>query len=219
VDILLKGTTETSGADPGEDRLGIYAAPTEAFHGLTLPLSVSYVPAEGLLLEAREFCTQALRCEPHLLRLLWQPNDSFDIRTPLGDELLKIKSAFLSASRVAEAYSLAMTEEVKFIQDQTWAKEDLSAGADRLLQLGSEALNLYRIGQILFVPDDEDFIDDFRRHAMAGRMDRVQSYVDYVQSQFVKDAFGRETPLPQEPDIGMVEEWLRYVRNRYFMKP
>jgi hypothetical protein len=219
VDILLKGTTETAGADPGEDRLGIYVAPTEAFHGLTLPIPVVYDREEGLLLEAREFCAQAIRCEPHLLRLLWQPDSSFDVCTPLGQELRKIKSAFLSARNVAEAYTRTLREEIEFIKTDIADKEGLEATADRLLQLGGEALNLFRIGQILFAPDDEGFVTNFRYNAVHKQMDRIESYVEYIESQFDKDAFGTEGPLPEEPDTAMIEEWLRYVRNRYFMKP
>jgi hypothetical protein len=217
VNILLKGVLGTPGVKPESDQIGIYAAPTEDFHGLTLPLSVVF--ADGVLLEAREFCSRALACEPTLLRLLWLPESSLEVRTPFGDQLRELRGSFPSQEPLRESYGRALLAELRELQQPRLPEPEVESSALRLRQLGREALELFRTGQILFAPEDEEDVEAFCWHAKKGHHDRMRDYVLWIQSELNAETSWREreSKLPAEPDTGMIEDWLKYVRTRYFM--
>src|ERR1041384_2115952 len=106
----IVGSTAYGLAHAGSDvdRLGLYAAPATAFHGLYLPIDkratvVRHEPDETLH-EARKYCLLAMSGNPTASELMWLPVDLYEVRTPLGDELIAIRRAFLSAARVRDSY-------------------------------------------------------------------------------------------------------------------
>jgi hypothetical protein len=94
------------------DRLGIFAEPTKNLLGLHPP-SESHVTSkpDATFHEARKAALLMLSGNPTVMELLWL--DSYEKRSPLGDELLSIRMAFLSAGRVRSAYLGYATSQFK----------------------------------------------------------------------------------------------------------
>ena len=94
-------------AESDVDRLGVFAAPTAAFHGLRPPLDraatvVRHDPDQTVH-EARKLATLCLNSDPTVTELLWLPDELYEVRTELGAELVGIRCAFASAPRVRDA--------------------------------------------------------------------------------------------------------------------
>src|SRR3954452_3424124 len=87
------------------DRLGMFAAPTETLLGLHTPKEshVSTAP-DRTLHEAAKWCRLALAGNPTVMELVWLPVGLYEVLTPLGEELIGIRTSFLSAQRVRDAY-------------------------------------------------------------------------------------------------------------------
>jgi len=89
--------------DSDTDVRGVYLAPTEAFWSLAKPPPHVDGPGpEAFSWEVERFCELALKASPNLLAVLHSP--VVLTRTPLGDELLALRSAFLS-QRAYQTYS------------------------------------------------------------------------------------------------------------------
>src|SRR5690606_31256568 len=77
-----------AGPDSDVDRLGVYAAPTTAFHGLHPPVgkaaSKATTSPDCTLHEAGKFAALLLGGNPTITELLWLPDDLYEVRTPLG---------------------------------------------------------------------------------------------------------------------------------------
>lgn len=110
VDVLLSGIVGSTayglaGPDSDVDRLGVFAAPTMALVGLRTPpeTRVTSKP-DSTLHEARKFCLLALSCNPTASELMWLPDNLYEVRTALGDDLIGIRRSFLCAKRTRNAY-------------------------------------------------------------------------------------------------------------------
>jgi uncharacterized protein len=95
MNLLLPGvvgstTYGLAGPDSDVDGLGVFAAPTTAFHGLTFPQesAVSSKP-DATYHEARKHCSLALSGNPTVSELMWL--DTHEITTPLGEDLIGIR--------------------------------------------------------------------------------------------------------------------------------
>jgi len=77
MDVLLAGVVGSTaygldGPDSDVDRLGVFAAPTIAFHGLTRPRESDVTTApDQTLHEAGKFCRLALGGNPTVGELMW----------------------------------------------------------------------------------------------------------------------------------------------------
>src|SRR5688572_13081210 len=102
MNVLLAGTVGStayglSGPGSDVDRLGLFAAPTVAFHGLRGPKeSIVTTEPDLTLHEAGKWCRLALNGNPTVMELVWLPDELYDTRTDLGSALIGIKEAFLS---------------------------------------------------------------------------------------------------------------------------
>ena len=103
----IVGSTAYGFAHAGSDldRLGLFATPTEELHGLHRPAESHVTTAPDVTLhEAAKWCRLALSCNPTASELVWLPEDLYETVTPLGRELVGIRSSFLSAPAVRRAY-------------------------------------------------------------------------------------------------------------------
>jgi uncharacterized protein len=103
----IVGSTAYGLAHPGSDvdRLGLFAVDTVELHGLRRHTeSVVTKDPDLTLHEAAKWCRLALGGNPTVMELVWLPDELYEVRTPLGDELIGIRSSFLSAKRVRNAY-------------------------------------------------------------------------------------------------------------------
>ncbi|MDO0929270.1 nucleotidyltransferase domain-containing protein [Streptomyces sp. TG1A-8] len=110
------------------DRLGVFAVPTPELHGLHRP-GESYVTTgpDRTLHEAAKWCRLALGGNPTATELVWLPDELYEVRTPLGDELIGIRGSLLCAQRVRDAYLGYATQQFRRLR----ARGGRSAPADR----------------------------------------------------------------------------------------
>lgn len=215
MNILLQGVVGSTayglaGPLSDVDRLGLYAAPTRAFHGLRLPIDraasvVVHEPGDLTLHEARKYCLLALSANPTAIELMWLP--SYEIATPLGLELVAIRSAFLCAPRVRDAF-LGYAEQQLTRLTNKGADRRTPKHARHLLRLLHQGERLYATGELTVRLPDPQRYHDFGT-AVAADPDLARVALDEARQRFSTI----ETALPDQPDEATVEAWLLRVRD------
>jgi predicted nucleotidyltransferase len=209
----IVGSTAYGLAGPHSDvdRLGVFAAPTVAFHGLRLP-DESYVSTnpDVTLHEARKFCILALGGNPTATELMWLPPHLYETVTPLGEELIARRQAFLSAKRSREAYLGYATQQFRRLEskgvDRRTAKH-----ARHLYRLCVQGFELFSTGQMTIRLADPDKFRRFGEEVAAGDIDLAKRMLDRYERLFDET----KTRLPEEPDSRVVEDWLLKVRAKF----
>lgn len=222
MNILLSGIVGSTAyglahAGSDVDRLGMYAAPTVELHGLHRPAE-SHVTThpDRTLHEAAKWCRLALGGNPTVMELVWLPDQLYEVRTPLGDELIGLRSAFLSAKGVRNAYLGYATQQFKRLQ----ARGDGSFSADtrkrtlkharhlvRLIQQGEE---LHATGHLTIRLPDPDGVRATAEWIVE-QPDRALVLISRAEGRFDKPGV-----LPEQPDEAAVEAWLRRVRAAHY---
>ncbi|MCO6008695.1 nucleotidyltransferase domain-containing protein [Actinoallomurus purpureus] len=217
----IVGSTAYGLATPHSDvdRLGLFAAPTNALLGLRVPReSIVSTDPDRTLHEARKWCNLALGGNPTVMELVWLPDDLYETRTPFGDELIGIRSAFPSAKRVRDAYLGYATQQFRKLEN----RGDGSFSADtrrrtakharhlaRLLHQGRE---LYATGGLRIRLDDPGWYHRFGDRVAAGDVESARRLLAETEADFDR----LRTPLPDRPDEDTVEAWLQGVRAAYY---
>lgn len=213
----IVGSTAYGLAHEGSDvdRLGMYAVPTVELHGLHRPAE-SHVTThpDSTLHEAAKWCRLALSCNPTASELVWL--DSYETRTPLGDELIGLRLAFLSEKRVRNAYLGYATAQFRKLKD----RGDGSFSADtrkrtlkharhlvRLIRQGEE---LHSTGHLTIRLTDPDEVRAMAEWIVA-EPDRALILISRAEGRFDKPGV-----LPATPNEPAVETWLRKVRAAYY---
>ncbi|GGT06101.1 nucleotidyltransferase domain-containing protein [Streptomyces chromofuscus] len=203
------------------DRLGLFAAPTESLHGLHGPKEshVSTHP-DRTLHEAAKWCRLALGGNPTVMELVWLPDDLYEVRTPLGDELIGIRSSFLGARRVRDAYLGYATQQFRKLTsrgDGTFSADTrrrTAKHARHLKRLCTQGYELYTTGRLTIRVDDPDGY-----HAFGERVAADPSAALPLLRHFEAAFDGTRGVLPEQPDEGPAEAWLRRVRQRFYASP
>lgn len=215
------------------DRLGVFAAPTVAFHGLRGPReSIVGTAPDSTLHEAGKFCRLALSGNPTATELAWLPDDLYETRTGLGERLIGIRSAFLCAPRVREAYLGYAGQQLRKLEsrlaemtvadtlaadddgDQAAGARSSTAGpkvaknARHLARLVHQGRTLLATGRLPIRLDDPDFFLDFGERVARGDLDAGRRLIAEAERDFA----AIRTPLPDRPDEETVERWLLDVR-------
>lgn len=161
----IVGSTAYGLARPGSDidRLGLFAAPTRAFHGLHRPAEsrVSKAP-DCTMHEAAKWLRLALGGNPTAMELLWLPDELYETRTPLGDELIAIRSRLLSAHRVRDAYLGYATSQFRRLTDRgdgsfsADTRKRTAKHARHLRRLCAQGYELYATGNLPIRVEDPD---------------------------------------------------------------
>jgi predicted nucleotidyltransferase len=223
--ILLAGVVGSTayglaGPDSDVDRLGVFAAPTAGFHGLTFPEeSIVSSKPDATYHEARKYVGLALGGNPTVSELMWL--DSHEVSTPLGEELIGIRSAFLSAKRTRDAYLGYATQQFRKLE----ARGDGSFSADtrkrtskharHLMRLCAQGYELYATGRLRIRLDDPQRYLDFGERVAGGDIDHARSVMNGYEAAFDE----KPSVLPTEPDRAVVEDWLLRVRATFFEPP
>lgn len=223
--ILLSGIVGSTAyglarAGSDVDRLGLFAAPTEQLHGLRRPKE-SYVTTkpDQTLHEAAKWCRLALAGNPTVLELVWLPDGMYEARTQLGDELVSIRSAFLSAPRVRAAYLGYATQQFRRLVDRgdgsfsADTRNRTAKHARHLMRLCRQGYELYTTGRLTITVDDPEPYFAFG--------DQVAADADAARPLIIRteEAFDRATtPLPDQPDEAPAEAWLRRVRRAFYQQ-
>lgn len=220
--VLLSGVVGSTAygldtPDSDTDRLGIFAAPTVAFHGLRKP-EESHVTThpDATFHEAAKWVRLALGGNPTVTELVWL--DAWEVRTPLGEELISLRTALLSAKRVRDAYLGYATQQFRKLE----GRGDGSFSADTRKRTSKHARHLHRLLQ--------QGSGLHRTGRLAVRLDPGQARVcrefgDRValgDIQLARDAlreaeavFGGPGVLPEHPDEAAAEAWLLRVRREF----
>ncbi len=196
------------------DRLGVFAAPTVAFHGLHRPRE-SHVTThpDATYHEAAKWVRLALGGNPTVMELVWL--DGYETVTLLGEELIGLRSSLLCAKRVRDAYLGYATQQFRKLEN----RGDGSFSADtrkrtakharhlwRLLHQGSE---LHQTGRLVvrLSPGGADTCREFGERVATGDLTLVESAFRLAETIF--DGPG---VLPDRPDEAEAEAWLLRVR-------
>jgi hypothetical protein len=197
------------------DRLGVFAAPTHALHGLGRPPeSAVTTNPDSTWHEAAKWCRLALGCNPTAMELVWL--DSYEVETELGQDLIGLRQSFLSAGRVRDAYLGYATQQFRKLQargDGTFSSDvrgRTAKHARHLVRLLQQGVGLHRTGHLTIRIADPNHVQ-----YLAGRLVAAPVYGEELL-QDASQAFDSPGVLPGRPDESSVEKWLHAVRATYY---
>jgi predicted nucleotidyltransferase len=204
-----------AGPDSDVDRLGIFATPTRDLVGLRQPTE-SHVQRnpDRTMHEAGKWARLALGGNPTVMELAWLPDDLYEVRTPLGDQLIGIRSAFLSARRVRDAYLGFATQQFRRLTNRgdgsfsADTRKRTAKHARHLARLVHQGRELYATGHLPIRLDDPDWYRDFGDRVAEGDLAAAERLLSDAEGDFNSIS----SPLPDQPDEASVEEWLMAVR-------
>ncbi|MGH3374134.1 MAG: DNA polymerase beta superfamily protein [Actinoallomurus sp.] len=224
LNILLSGVVgstayglATAGSDV--DRLGMFAVPTESLLGLRPP-EESHVTTgpDQTLHEAGKWCRLALAGNPTVTELVWLPDDLHEIRTELGDELIGIRTAFLSGGRVRDAYLGYATQQFRKLENRgdgafsADTAKRTAKHARHLARLVHQGRELYATGRLRIRLEDPQWYLDFGERVAGGDLAMARALLAEAEADFARI----RTPLPGDPDADTVERWLLRVRAEHY---
>lgn len=220
--ILLQGIVGSTayglaGPDSDVDRLGLFAAPTAAFCGLRQPKDTFTTTfPDSTLYEARKYAHLALGGNPTVMELLWL--DGYEVRHPLGEELVATRSAFLSAKRVRDAYLGYAGQQFRRLE----ARGDGSFSADTRKRIAKHARHLMRLchqgyiayatGRIVIRLENPQAFLDFGEQVAGGDIGAARRLMAAYEDRFDECS----TVLPENPDEDVVQAWLLRVRRCFW---
>jgi predicted nucleotidyltransferase len=221
LNILLSGVVGSTayglaGPDSDVDRLGVYAAPTVQFHGLHPPIgkaaSIVRNDPDVTYHEAGKLAALCLGGNPTVTELLYL--DSYEVTTPLGVELVEIRSAFASAQRCRDAYFGYATAQLHRLlntgQFKSKMRKRVEKHARHLLRLLDQGHELYATGNLTIrVADPQRYLAFGVR--VAKDPENARAALADAEAKF--DA--TRSPLPDRPDEAKVEAWLHHVREAF----
>ncbi|WP_128379317.1 DNA polymerase beta superfamily protein [Streptomyces cavernae] len=224
--VLLSGVVGSTAyglahKDSDVDRLGMFAAPTESLHGLHPPRESHVTTApDRTLHEAAKWCRLALGGNPTVMELVWLPDELYEVRTPLGDELIGLRTSFLSARRVRDAYLGYATQQFKRLTDRgdgsvaggsAGTRKRTAKHARHLRRLCHQGFELYATGRLSIRLEDPESYRSFGERVAADSTAALPLLREF------EEAFATtRSVLPDEPDEAPVEAWLRRVRRHHF---
>ncbi|MFE3879338.1 DNA polymerase beta superfamily protein [Kitasatospora sp. NPDC059146] len=216
----IVGSTAYGFAHAGSDvdRLGLFAVPTEELHGLHRPAESHVTTGPDVTLhEAAKWCRLALSCNPTASELVWLPEDLYESATPLGQELVGIRSSFLSAPAVRRAYlGYADQQFRKLLTRDTTdpaTRRRAAKHARHLVRLVEQAVRLHRTGRNLIrLPDPE------RVRELGERIADRPATAEQLLAE-AADRLAGPGVLPGAPDPRPAEAWLRRVRAAHYAPP
>ncbi|MDR7280827.1 nucleotidyltransferase domain-containing protein [Catenuloplanes atrovinosus] len=192
------------------DLRGVYAAPADAFWSLRKPPRHVEGPApEQFSWEVERFCELALKANPNLLEVLHSP--MVETITPLGEELVELRGAFLS-QLMYQTYSGYVLSQFKKIEaDLRRDGEPRWKHVMHLLRLLLACRDVLATGAFRTdAGEHRERLLSVRRGERA--WPEVETWRLSLHAQ-IDDALDA-TPLPAVPDAARVDAWLRSVRAR-----
>ena len=192
------------------DVLGMFAAPTADLHGLHRPQeSVVGNHPDSTFHEAGKAVRLILSSNPTASEILWL--EEYDVRTPLGEELIALRGSLLSEHAVRSAYLGYATQQFRKLQTRDPEQHARAAKhARHLVRLLRQAEELHTTGRLTVRLTDPD---EVRRLGewIAEQPERAQPLLARAES--VLDGPG---VLPQVPDEAAADAWLRRVRRAFY---
>lgn len=219
----IVGSTAYGLARPGSDidRLGLFAVDTAELHGLHHPQETIVSSAPDVTRhEAAKWARLALAGNPTVTELVWLPDELYEKRTELGDELIAIRGAFLSAPRVRTAYLGYASGQFKRLRDRgdgsfsADTRKRTAKHARHLMRLCHQGHELYTTGRLTIRVNDPDSYHEFGE-LVASDPSAAQPLLAHYEELFDT----ARSPLPDRPDTAAVEAWLHCVRAAHYTPP
>lgn len=195
------------------DTLGVFAHRTDTILSLyPYKDTFVYTNPDVTMHEVAKFCRLALKVNPTITELMWL-ND-YDLITHMGAALINLRSSFLSANYVRDAYfGYASQQLMRLKRRQVFDKElpgRTEKHARHLLRLLEQGYQLYTTGE-LDVRIESDRRGDFFEFGKDVAND--PSMGDAVLDRYKRLFDEAKTVLPSEPDTAKVNSWLLMVRE------
>ena len=217
--VLLSGIVGSTayglaGPDSDVDRLGMFAAPTLSLLGLHTPRDSHVTTSPDVTFhEAAKLARLALGGNPTASELLWLPDDLYERRTPFGDEAIGLRTAFLSAPRVHDAYLGYATQQFRKLlsRDPTWTHRKIAKHARHLMRLVNQGYELYTTGHVTVRLADPERYQAFGER-VAADPDAARPFMADAEERFAT----ARSVLPTEPDTAAAEDWVLRVRKAFW---
>lgn len=201
------------------DTLMLAAAPTERFLGVHPPgeRDLTHVSTDPDITvhEAGKFVRLCLSANPSVTELLWMPRDSYTMRSLLGDQLIDRRSCFLSRRRVLNAYfGYAWEQFERLSRKGAFANvpaNRIEKHARHIMRLVIQGEQLYTTGQMTVRVENPQRLHEFGAVVASDQ----ETGIEHAR-QFIEASRARldevTSPLPEEPDVRSIEDWLQAVR-------
>jgi hypothetical protein len=213
--------------DSDVDRMAIFAAPTEKIVSLRPPKdSIVTNDPDVTKHEIAKFVRLVLNGNPSVNEMLWL--DSYEVMDfKWGSSLIAMRTAFLSAHRVRDAYLGYATQQFRELERRGGTfgpdlRNRTEKHARHLRRLVEQGLDLYSSGTLQIRVEDPEAIHEFGRQvaAEAALSDTPAEDTVRTATQFMDDARKRfddaKTALPDQPDFGIVNDWLVQLRKAHW---
>ncbi|WP_371615185.1 DNA polymerase beta superfamily protein [Streptomyces sp. NBC_00454] len=190
------------------DRRGVYLAPTPLYWRFEKPPTHVEGPRdEEFSWELERFCELALRANPNILECLHSP--LVEELTPVGEELLALREAFLSRRAHTTFSRYAATQRGKLLADLRNQGAPRWKHAMHLLRLLLSCRDLLRTGRLVI-----DAGPHRDRLLAVRRGEFTWDEVDAWMTRLVEETESAltTTPLPEDPDLPRVADFL--LRSR-----
>ncbi|MCF3183964.1 nucleotidyltransferase domain-containing protein [Streptomyces polychromogenes] len=197
--------TETSDTD----RRGVFLAPTPLFWRFEKPPTHVEGPREEeFSWELERFCELALRANPNVLECLHSP--LVDRLTPVGEELVSLRDAFLSRRAHATFSRYAVSQHRKLLADVRLHGAPRWKHAMHLLRLLLSCRDLLRTGRL-----DIDATPYRDRLLAVKRGELSWEEVDAWMTRLTEESESAltSTPLPAGPDLPRIADFLHRTRR------
>ncbi|MET9887287.1 nucleotidyltransferase domain-containing protein [Streptomyces sp. NPDC006430] len=191
------------------DRRGVYLAPTPLFWRFEKPPTHVEGPREEeFSWELERFCELALRANPNILECLHSP--LVERLTPVGEELLSLRDAFLSRRAHTTFSRYAASQRAKLLADVRIHGAPRWKHAMHLLRLLLSCRDLLRTGRLTI-----DATPHRERLLAVRRGELTWAEADAWMSRLTdqSEAALATSPLPDAPDRLRVEEFLTRTRR------
>jgi predicted nucleotidyltransferase len=166
--------------------------------------------------EAAKWCRLALNANPTVTELVWLPAEEYEVRTGLGEQLIAIRAAFLSAPRVRDAYLGYATRHLRALSggdavpaaDRARVRRRDAKHARHLARLVAQGEELYRTGTVRIRLADPAGVRAFGERVADGDLAAARRLLERARDTMDT----ARSALPDRPDEPTVERWLRAVR-------
>ncbi|MFF4455493.1 DNA polymerase beta superfamily protein [Streptomyces goshikiensis] len=191
------------------DRRGVYLAPTPLFWRFEKPPTHVEGPREEQFSwELERFCELALRANPNILECLHSP--LVERVTPVGEELLSLRGAFLSRLAHTSFSRYAASQHTKLVADVRIHGAPRWKHAMHLLRLLLSCRDLLRTGRLTIdAGPHRDRLLAVRR----GELSWAEADAWMTRLAEETEAALSTTPLPQSPDHARVADFLHRARR------
>ncbi|MEV7546787.1 nucleotidyltransferase domain-containing protein [Streptomyces sp. NPDC089915] len=190
------------------DRRGVFLAPTPLFWRFDKPPTHVEGPREEeFSWELERFCELALRANPNILECLHSP--LVERITPVGEELVSLRGAFLSRRAHATFTRYAAGQHRKLVADVRLHGAPRWKHAMHLLRLLLSCRDLLRTGRLeIDAAPYRDRLLAVKRGELT--WEEVDTWMTRLTAE--ADAALTSSPLPDGPDLARVEDFLHRTR-------